>query len=170
MKKIEPFISNVLAKKDTSMQELISSFVEEATNLTKSELSYFAVMNSVEDTLVMIGWSKTAMSNCSVIDKPIVYALTDTGLWGDCVRERKPVVTNDYKNLQKPTKKGYPAGHVEVIRHFNIPIFEDEHIAGVLGVGNKADDYTEEDVADLQEFANTLWETIKKEVPNELMQ
>jgi len=170
MTELEKCINEVLANKDKSMQELISSFVEQATVLTKSEIGYFAVMNSSEDVLVMIGWSITAMSNCSIIDKPIVYALSETGMWGDAVRERKAVVTNDYANLEKETKKGYPSGHVNVIRHFNIPIWEDNHITGILGVGNKSSDYDDNDVENLQKFTQELWSTIKKEVPNELLQ
>ncbi len=45
--------------------------------------------------------------------KPIVYPIEKTGLWGDGVHEKRPVVTNDYKSLVRPTKKGYPAGHVD---------------------------------------------------------
>jgi hypothetical protein len=170
MEKLEKSINNVLANKDIGMQELISSFVEEAVSLTNSKIGYFAVMNAAEDTFVMVGWSKTAMDNCSLIDKPIVYKLVDTGIWGDAARERKPIITNDYINSKKPTKKGHPAGHVPVLKHFNIPIFEGKHIAGVLGVGNKLTDYMESDVKNLEKYVEKLWTIIKKQIPNELLQ
>ena len=31
-----------------------------------------------------------------MIDKPIVYQVKDTGLWGEAIRQRIPVITNDY--------------------------------------------------------------------------
>ncbi len=170
MEKVEKAIKNVKLLENTTLQELLSSLVEEAAIITDSKISYFAVMNSTEDTLVMLGWSNSAMANCAMIDKPIVYPLEKTGLWGDAVRERKPVVTNDYAGLVKPTKKGYPSGHVNVVRHFNIPITEGNHITGVLGVGNKVTDYTKTDVDNLTEFAQELWSIVKKEVPSELLQ
>jgi GAF domain len=130
-------------------------------SLTQSTISYFATMNPAEDVLTMIGWSKSAMMNCAMIDKPIVYKIVDTGLWGDAVRERKPVITNDYPGLVKPTKKGYPKGHVNVRQHMNLPIFENGKVAMVVGVGNKAAGYTMEDAKLLEEFMSEVWKTLK---------
>ena len=118
-------------------------------------------MNRTEDVLTMIGWSKSAMVNCAMMDKPIVYKLTETGLWGDAVRERKPVITNDYKALVKPTKKGYPEGHVSVRKHMNLPIIEKGKVVVVIGVGNKAADYTLADAALLEEFVGEAWKVLK---------
>ena len=77
------------------------------------------------------------------------------------MRERKPVITNDYKNLVKPTKKGYPEGHVHVRKHMNLPIFEGKHIVLVVGVGNKLTDYTMEDAKALQTFMDAAWTILK---------
>ncbi|MGA3346830.1 MAG: GAF domain-containing protein [Terracidiphilus sp.] len=129
--------------------------------LTGSTLSYFATIDATERVLTMIGWSKSAMMSCAMMTKPIVYKMEDTGLWGDAVRERKPVITNDYKSLVKPTKKGYPQGHVNVRRHMNLPIFEGKHIALVIGVGNKLAEYTNDDAKTLQEFMDAVWKLLK---------
>jgi len=142
-------------------QSVIDALVEEAVRTLGSTLGYFAMMNETEDVLTMIGWSKSAMSACAMIDKPIVYPIEETGLWGDAVRERKPVVTNDYAGSKKPTKKGYPEGHVKIVRHVNVPVWDGDHIAGVLGVGNKADDYSAADAQRLQELANRAWAYVK---------
>ena len=88
------------------LDEYKDAITRECCSLTGSTISYFATMNGTETVLTMIGWSKSAMVNCGMIDKPIVYNLIDTGLWGDAVRERKAVITNDYKNLVKPTNDG----------------------------------------------------------------
>jgi GAF domain-containing protein len=139
------------------VSQISSVLVEEACTVTGSKLAYFAIMSDDENVLTMLNWSNSAMAECKAIDQPIVYQLEKTGLWGDCVRERKPVVTNDYKGLVKPTKKGYPAGHVSVVRHLNVPMMQGGKIKGVLGVGNKASDYTQEDIDRLQRFANEAW-------------
>ncbi len=131
---------------------------------TQSTLSYFATINPAENVLTMIGWSKTAMSMCGIMDKPIVYKLEDTGLWGDAVRERKAVITNDYKALVKPTKKGYPEGHVVVRRHLNLPIFEGKKVVLVAGVGNKPEAYTAADARNLEELLNVVWPALKSKL------
>ncbi len=151
-----------LAKVKGRRQAVIDSLVEETVGLLQSTLGYFAVMNDAEDVLTMLGWSKSAMGACAVIDKPIVYPIEDTGLWGDAVRERAAVITNDYHNLVKPTKKGYPEGHVRVVRHMNVPVWVGDHIAGVLGVGNKETDYTQEEAEMMVEFARQAWPIVQK--------
>jgi len=124
--------------------------IEKAIAATNSKIGYYADYDEDTEILTMVGWSMSAMANCKLITKPIIYPLDETGMWGDAVRERKAVITNDYKNLVKPTKKGYPTGHVEVIKHVNIPVIKDGKIVGVLGVGNKETDYTDTDVKTLE--------------------
>ncbi len=150
-----------MISKDKSLAEFKDVMTREACSLTDSTISYFATMNVTEDVLTMIGWSNSAMINCATIDKPIVYKLTDTGLWGDAVRERKAVITNDYKNLVKPTKKGYPEGHVNIRKHMNLPVFENGKVKLVIGVGNKVLDYTPQDAKVLEEFSTEAWKVLK---------
>ena len=144
-----------------SLDELKNAFNRETCSLTGSTLAYFATMDPTQKVLTMIGWSNSAMMNCAMIDKPIVYQLVDTGLWGDAVRERKAVITNDYKGLVKPTKKGYPQGHVNVNKHMNLPVFEGGKVVLVVGVGNKKADYTAADASLLSEFATAAWPLLK---------
>jgi two-component system, OmpR family, phosphate regulon sensor histidine kinase PhoR len=143
-------------------QAVVDALVEETNRVMDSTIGYFALMNDSEDVLTMLGWSKSAMGACAMIDKPIVYPIEETGLWGDAVRERKPVVTNDYAGSKKPTKKGYPEGHVKVTRHMNVPVWEGDKIVGVLGVGNKPSAYTEADGKNLEELAKRVWPFIKR--------
>lgn len=146
--------------------EYRDALTQELCTVTQSELSYIAAVNLEEDTLTMIGWSQSAMKYCATTDKPIVYQLNETGLWGDAVRERRAVITNDYQNSNSPTKKGYPKGHVPIYRHLNLPLLEEGKVVLVIGVGNKADVYTREDVANLEalmgevakSFRKALWE------------
>lgn len=140
------------------------AITREACSLTNSTLSYFATVNPAQDGLSMIGWSKSAMVNCTMIDKPIDYRLVDTGLWGDAIREKKPVITNDYKSLIKPTKKGYPQGHVNVRRHMNLPIYEGGKVCLVIGVGNKIEEYTNEDAKLLEELMTAVWPTLRSKL------
>lgn len=150
-----------------SLKRTADLLIEEAVQLTESRIGYFAILNKWERLLTMVAWSKSAMAMCGVVDKPIVYLVENTGLWGDCVRERKAVITNDYKNSIRPTKKGTPEGHVTVKRHMNVPVMAGNSIKGILGVGNKETDYREEDAALLQTFADAAWPVIEEAMTRE---
>jgi len=145
-----------------SLKRMADLVIEEALRLTESKIGYFATLNKWEHLLTMIGWSKSAMAMCSMANKPIVYPVENTGLWGDCVRERKAVITNDYKNCARPTKKGIPEGHVAIKRHLNVPLMSGDSIKGILGVGNRETEYTKEHAEVLQAFANAAWPIISE--------
>lgn len=129
--------------------------------VTDSTLSYFATLDENAETLTMIAWSASAMMNCSMVNKPMVYKVSETGLWGDAVREKGVVITNDYPSLVKPTKKGYPQGHVHVRKHMNLPIYEGNRMVMVVGVGNKRMDYTNEDAQAVEALMLEAWKALK---------
>lgn len=144
-----------------TLREITDFALEEGVRLTKSKIGYLAFMNEDETVLTMQAWSKTAMQECAIVDKPITYPLETTGLWGEAVRQRQPIITNDYA-APNPYKKGYPPGHVEIRRHLNIPVFDGERIVAVAGVGNKDEDYDESDVRQLTLLMNGMWWQIKR--------
>lgn len=57
------------------------------------------------------------------------------------------------RNLQ--IRRG-PEGHISIKRFMSIPIFENDKVQIVFGVGNKNDPYDEDDVVQLQLIANEL--------------
>lgn len=36
------------------------------------------------------------MPECTIVEKQTKYNLAETGLWGDAIRKRRPIITNDY--------------------------------------------------------------------------
>jgi PAS domain S-box-containing protein len=151
-----------------TLQEITDFALEAAVRLTKSKIGYLAFMNEEETVLTMQAWSKTAMAECAITDKPIIYPLETTGLWGEAVRQRRPIITNDYA-AASPHKKGYPPGHVDIRRHLNIPVFDGDHIVAVAGVGNKDDDYDDSDVRQLTLLMNGMWWQIKRQRAEEAL-
>jgi PAS domain S-box-containing protein len=147
---------------DASLKDLTGFALEEAIKLTQSDIGYLAFLNDDETELTMHTWSKHTMKQCAITDKTLIYPIEETGQWGEAVRQRKPVVVNDYKNSDLLTKKGYPKGHVKILRHMNIPVFEGEKIVAVAGVGNKPEDYDNSDVRQLQLMMDGMWHIIQK--------
>ncbi|AEH61635.1 PAS/PAC sensor signal transduction histidine kinase [Methanosalsum zhilinae DSM 4017] len=145
---------------DATIQEITDFAREEAVRLTGSKLGYLAFLNETEDVLTMHSWSRVAMKICRIRDKPIEYPVGTTGLWGEAVRQRKPVITNDYRE-PNPLKKGYPKGHVELTRHMNVPVFDKDKIVLVAGVGNKDTDYDQSDVRQLTLLMQGMWTLLK---------
>ncbi|MCP1715433.1 PAS domain S-box-containing protein [Methanocalculus alkaliphilus] len=139
---------------------IIDTAIERAVTITESQVGYLAFLSPDESLMTMYSWSQTAMDDCGVLDTPMVYPVSETGLWGEAVRQRRPVITNDYQ-ADNPLKKGYPEGHLPITRHMNLPIFDDGRIVLVAGVGNKEEPYSDQDLRQLTLLMDGLWKTIR---------
>ena len=145
---------------ESTPHEITNFALEEAVRLTQSTIGYLAFLNEDESVLTMHSWSKSAMAECAIADKPIEYPVESTGLWGEAVRQRQPVMTNDYSSADS-LKKGYPEGHVVIRRHMNTPVFAGSRIVLVAGVGNKTDQYNSFDVQQLTLLMEGMWRLIE---------
>jgi len=145
----------------TTLQEITDFVLEEAVRLTQSKIGYLAFLNEDESVLTMHSWSKSAMAECATSEKPLQYPVETTGLWGEAVRQRRPIITNDYA-AANPWKKGYPQGHVALQRHMNIPVFEGSRIVVVAGVGNKTEEYNQGDVQQLTLLMEGMWRILER--------
>ncbi len=144
----------------SSLQEIKDFTLEAAVKLTKSKIGYLAFMNDDESILTMHSWSKNIVKQCNIGDKPLTYPMETMGLWGEAVRQRKAIITNNY-SVPNPFKKGLPKGHMKIIRHMNAPLFEDNRIIIVAGLGNKENDYEESDVRQLTLLMQDMWSLIQ---------
>ncbi|MCJ8501061.1 GAF domain-containing protein [Desulfatitalea alkaliphila] len=142
-------------------ENVITDFaLEQAVALTNSRIGYLAFVNEDETVMTMYSWSREAMQTCNALDKKVHYKVAETGLWGEAIRQRKPVITNDYA-APNAFKKGYPEGHLPISRHMNLPVLEEGRIVLVAGVGNKPAPYDESDVQQLTLLMDGLWKIIR---------
>ena len=146
---------------EASMQEITDFALEEGIRLTSSKIGYLAFTNEDETVVTMYSWSKDTIKQCAIIEKPLVYSVETMGLWGEAVRQRKPIITNNY-STPNPFKKGYPKGHIKIIRHMNVPVFDGKRLVAVAGVGNKDGEYDESDVRQLTLLMQGMWSLMQK--------
>lgn len=151
-----------LSRMPSASEKTVTDFaLKKAVDLSRSDLGYLAFTNEDESVLTMYSWSKSAMEQCAVEDQPVVYPVATTGLWGEAIRQRQPIITNDYQ-APNPWKKSYPPGHVELSRHMNIPLFDGDRIVLLVGVGNKLEPYDETDIDQLTLLMDGMWKIIKQ--------
>lgn len=155
---------------DASMQVLTEFALEEAVRLTSSKMGYLGFMNDDESVLTMLAWSKDVAAQCNVPGRPVVYHVEQMGLWGEAIRQRKAIITNDY-SASGPSKKGLPEGHPNISRHMNVPVFEGDRIVAVAGVANKEEGYDESDVRQMALLIQGMWRLIQRKLAeDELVQ
>jgi PAS domain S-box-containing protein len=139
------------------LEELLQRTLDEVGELTNSPIGFYHFVEADQQTLSLQAWSTRTLDEfCHAEGKELHYPIDQAGVWTDCVRERRPVIHNDYSAL--PHRKGLPEGHAEVKRELVVPILSGDRIVAILGVGNKAQAYTDKDVEIVTYAADLAWE------------
>ena len=171
----EEYISSQLTEKRLEMveyatshtgDELLTKMLDEVGKFVHSPIGFYHLVHADQKTLTLQQWStQTLRECCSVGAKGMHYSIDQAGAWVDCVREKRPLIHNDYASL--PYRKGLPEGHPEVTRELVVPVMRGNRIMAVLGVGNKPSDYTEKDLEIVSFFADVTWEIVQQKMDEE---
>ncbi len=152
---------NVLNFHSDSFQEILNYTLEEVIELTKSEIGYIFFYDEKTKTFTHNTWSKKVLEKCSIYPIPHFYQLGETGFWGEPVRQRKSIINNDFESPHK-LKKSYPEGHVSLRKFMTAPVFSDDKIVAVVGVGNKKENYSKRDLISLELFMSSAWKRVER--------
>lgn len=148
---------------DHSLNDLLRESIDVAEELTGSCIGFYHFMDSDQQNLTLQAWSsRTAAEFCKAEGSGSHYAVSDAGVWVDCVRERSPVIHNDYAALQH--RKGMPEGHARVQREAVVPVFRGDRIVAIMGVGNKRTDYQQDDIEQLTMLADLAWDVAERKI------
>jgi PAS domain S-box-containing protein len=152
-----------------TLEELFQKTLDEICAWADSPIGFYHFVENDQKTLILQAWSSQTIKDfCKVEGKGMHYGIDQAGVWVDCVSERKPVIHNDYQSL--PHRRGMPEGHAPVIRELVVPIMRSNQIVAILGVGNKPENYTEEDAERVSTLADFTWDIIERKRAQEYMQ
>lgn len=139
-----------------SVQEFLDYALNEIIKLSESKLGYIYYYDEEKQLFTLNSWSKEVMDACMIMEKKTIYKLEETGLWGEAVRQRQPIMVNDFQD-HHPLKKGYPEGHAPLHNFLTVPVFDAGRIVAVVGVANKNSDYQAVDIQQLNTVIMTVW-------------
>ncbi|MEI6306092.1 MAG: GAF domain-containing protein, partial [Deltaproteobacteria bacterium] len=137
-------------------QEFLDHALNEVIGLTESKIGYIYFYSEEDRQFTLNSWSNEVMKECNIAEAQTLYNLDKTGIWGEAVRQRKPIMLNDFQ-AHHPLKKGVPEGHVQLKRFLTVPVFINEAIVAVVGVANKESDYNDSDIMQLTLFMDAVW-------------
>jgi len=139
--------------------ELFSQALDIAVKITDSQIGFFHEVSENQLEIILSVWNEEAKKNCTTVSDTH-YPIEKAGTWADCIRERKPVVYNDYPT--SPNKKGLPDGHAPIARIMSTPVVQNDKVRLIFGVGDKSTDYTAWDVLQAQSIARELHRILEK--------
>jgi PAS domain S-box-containing protein len=154
--------------KAASQEEVIQEALEEALALSDSQYGFITVYDEDRRAFLLHAWSKQVWEKCKLIKGPSKFLIEQGGILGEAVRQRKPVVINDFQ-APNPLKRGIPEGHVQINRLIMVPILSGSRVVAVAGVANKKTDYTGLDVKQLALMMGEVWEIFEHKLQEETL-
>ncbi|MEI7824305.1 MAG: diguanylate cyclase [Chlorobiaceae bacterium] len=149
-----------------TVNELLRVTIDEVEKMTGSSIGFLHYVDDNQLALTMQSWSSNTITNmCKVVLSSQHFTLNEAGIWADALRKRSPVIHNDYASAKY--RKGMPEGHAELQREAVVPIFRNNKIVALLGVGNKALDYNEDDIALIGLLGDVAWDVVSKKIIDE---
>ncbi len=149
-----------------SLRELLDFALDEAIALSGSKFGYLYFYHEVTQDFILHAWSKDVMAECTIANPQTDYKLEKTGIWGEVVRQRKPIIVNDFA-APHPLKKGYPEGHAPLLRFFSVPVFSEGRIVAVVGFANRPAEYTDRDVSQMTLLMDSVWKIVERKKAEE---
>jgi PAS domain S-box-containing protein len=160
---------DILQHTSMTVQDFLDYALEQAIKLTGSKIGYIYHYHEDRREFVLNSWSREVMPACTVVNQETKYELDKTGIWGEAVRQRRPIIVNDY-HAPDPLKKGAPAGHVQLEKFMTLPIIQGGNIVGVIGLANKEADYEYTDILQVSLLMETTWKSIARKKAEEQLQ
>ncbi len=146
---------------DSTQKEILDFVLEACLKVTGSRYSFIGLMNQDESVMSIYAWSRDVMKHCRVKELPLRFEVAAGGLWAETIRQRGPIMVNDYSEPNQ-YKKGLPEGHVPITRFLGIPVFDGERIVATAAVANKETDYNEFDLHVFSVMLNDMWRLIRR--------
>ena len=131
-----------------------------AVKMTRSVIGFIHFINDGETVQSEPDLSNDAVSRCTVGHPQTAGLAADTGLWREAVRQRRPIIINDY-SPPNPQIKGLPPGHVHIKRQMHLPLIDDGKVVLIAGVGNKETLYDDADFQQLTLVMDSMWRLVK---------
>ncbi|MBF0256249.1 MAG: EAL domain-containing protein [Gammaproteobacteria bacterium] len=138
-------------------EALLQYALDQAEAMTASSVGFFHFIDEGQASLqvpaqtpaqtevsLQVWSSRTLREMCSAAGASQHYPIGQAGVWVDCVYQRRPVLHNDYASLSH--RKGLPEGHPSLVRELTLPVFRNQRIVAIIGLGNKAENYDEDDI------------------------
>jgi two-component system, cell cycle sensor histidine kinase and response regulator CckA len=151
-----------------TLKELITKTLDEICEIIHSPIGFFNFVTAGQTSRsFQQGLTRTLTEFYRKGNEGMHSPIEQTGVWADCVRQKKPIIYNDHASLEE--KRGTPEGHAELIRKLVVPIMRKDQVVAILGVGNKPAFYTEKDVEIASYLSDVAWEIIQPKKTEEAL-
>ena len=147
---------------DSSTYHNAKFALEQLVRLTESKVGWIGFLDAAETALTVHEWPEIDLQGTAAGNAPLQVPVEKADIFADAIREKRVVVINDY-SCSDPDMSAYLERHAPLGRIMIVPIFENDRIVAIAGVGNKAEEYNPSDARQLTLLMDGMWKIIQRE-------
>lgn len=152
-----------LSELTVPVEEFLDRAVADGTVFVNSMIGCLVQCDETGDGLIYRSGYGGVLADDSGGDQ-CSFALHQAGLWGEVVRNRRPLVLN---HLAGQPGECSPVRQPPVHRLLAVPILRNSKVVAVFGVANKPSPYNEQDVRHLVLMADSIWKNFERKKAEE---
>ncbi|MHC1729067.1 MAG: PAS domain S-box protein [Syntrophobacteraceae bacterium] len=147
---------------ESSTYQTAKFSLEQLVRLTESEVGWIGFLDECETSLTFHGWPEIDVQDSTMANEPLHVPVERADIFRDAIREKRVVVIDGYSGSNKEMN-GYLERHGPLARIMIIPIFENDRIVAIAGVGNKAEEYNPSDARHITLLMDGMWKIIQRD-------
>ena len=149
-----------------SLDELMRTAADHAEFLTGSRLAFFHLFEADSQQAGVRSGSSNTERLCQA-DGTHEHPCHPVEGWSECRHAQAAIIHNSGESAFLDL--GWPQGHTTLVRELLVPVLREGRTAAILGVANKAVDYTQEDVTVIEELATLVMDVIARKRAEEAL-
>ncbi len=166
LRQVEDHIIAINSQFDSmNIDEIMAAGKETAEKLTESKISYFRFIDQSSKNFESENWFENTLKNGETDDLEMDYQFLNEFILMDCIKEKKPLIYNDYRAYIRKNRLVESTIIPEKI--MISPAIEDNKLVAVLGVGNKSGDYNDLDSKILSLIQANIWGIVRRKLAEE---
>ena len=140
--------------------DLAQKALDSLEQMTFSKIGFLHMVSEDQEEVELLAWSTATKEQYCRAEFNNHYPVSEAGIWADCIRKRRPVIVNNYDAVSDGKK--LPDGHSTLLRFVSVPVFDNNKVRMILGVGN-ADTFYDDDVVNtITLFGTELYQIIQR--------
>ncbi len=141
-------------------EDFVQYGIDQIEKLTGSQAGFVYFVHDDQETLEPVSASSAAQAQRHRSRHARNFPLAQAGRWADALRQRAPLVFNDYADASR----GHDLleEHAELSRLISVPLIDGGLVRMVAVVGNKPQPYVGKDVETVQLMAHTIWRLVNR--------
>lgn len=149
-----------------SLQEKYNFVLRRIVQLTRSQEGYLALVNSTQTHLTICSYivSDKEELNDRNDDSILSRAVGQGGLPGKAVLKKVAIIANSFHGDER---SGIYPYRNRIVRHLDVPIFNDGKIVVVAGVCNNSEKYDKSDIRQMTMLLEGMWLHVVKQCAQE---